>query len=73
MENDTPPNSLIDSIASPKVKITELEGVEVCFLTCSILGVEGRAGALGWGLGRVTSGSIIHMDLHKPNNKLVSA
>jgi hypothetical protein len=24
-------------------------------------------------LGRVTSGSIIHADLHKPNNKLVSA
>jgi hypothetical protein len=24
------------------------------------------------GLGRVTSGSIIHTDLHKPNNKLVS-
>jgi hypothetical protein len=38
-----------------------------------ILGVEGHAGAPGWGLGRVTSGSIIHMDLHKPNNKLVSA
>jgi hypothetical protein len=28
---------------------------------------------LGWGLGRVTSGSIIQMDLHKQNNKLVSA
>ncbi len=25
------------------------------------------------GLGQATSGSIIHVDLHKPNNKLVSA
>jgi len=25
------------------------------------------------GLGRLTSNSIIHIDLHKPNNKLVSA
>jgi len=25
------------------------------------------------GLGRLTNNSIIHMDLHKPNNKLVSA
>jgi hypothetical protein len=35
--------------------------------------VEGHAGVLGWGLGRLTSESIIHTDLHKPNNKLVSA
>jgi hypothetical protein len=35
--------------------------------------VEGRAGALGWGLGRLTSKSITHINLHKPNNKLVSA
>jgi hypothetical protein len=42
-------------------------------LACSISRVEGHAGALGWGLGQVISGSIIHMDLHKPNNKLVSA
>jgi hypothetical protein len=34
--------------------------------------VEGHAEALGWGLGRVISKSIIHIDLHKPNNKLVS-
>jgi len=36
-------------------------------------GVEGHVGALGWGLGRVINNSIIHMDLHKLNNKLVSA
>jgi hypothetical protein len=42
-------------------------------LVRSSLGVEGRAKALGWGLGRVTCNSITHTDLHKPNNKLVSA
>jgi hypothetical protein len=36
------------------------------------LGVEGCVGAPGWGLGRVTSKLIIHMDLHKQNNKLVN-
>jgi hypothetical protein len=35
-------------------------------------GKGGLAGAQGWGLGRMTSESIIHIDLHKPNNKLVS-
>jgi hypothetical protein len=69
---DALPNSLIDSNANPKVKTLE-EGVGARFLTCSISRVEGRVGALGWGLGQVTSGSIIHKDLHKPNNKLVNA
>jgi hypothetical protein len=36
-------------------------------------GVEGRVGALKWGLERATNESIIHMDLQKPNNKLVNA
>jgi hypothetical protein len=36
------------------------------------LWVEGCVGVLRWGLGKVTSKSIIHMDVHKPNNKLVS-
>jgi hypothetical protein len=30
-------------------------------------GVEGRVGAPGWGLGWMTSRSITHMGLHKPN------
>ncbi len=68
----TPPSSLIDSTASPKVKTTEGQGVGVRFLVRSISGVKGRARALGWGLGRMTSRSIIHTDLHK-TNKLVSA
>jgi hypothetical protein len=69
---DAPPNSLIDSNVSPKVKTTE-EGVGACSLARSISGVEGHAKALGWGLGRMTSGPIIHTNLHKPNNKLVNA
>jgi len=58
---------------SPKVKTAEGQRIEAHSLTHSTSGVDGCVGALGWGLGRVTSGSIIHMDLHKPNNKLVSA
>jgi hypothetical protein len=37
---DTPPNSLNDSNASSKVKTIEEEGVGVCSLGCSILGVR---------------------------------
>jgi hypothetical protein len=31
------------------MKTTEEQGVEACSLACSILGVEGRVGAPGWG------------------------
>jgi hypothetical protein len=51
---DAPPYSLINSIVNPKVKITKGEGVGAHSLGRSILGVEGRAGAPRWGLGRVT-------------------
>ncbi len=71
--DDAPPNSLIDSIVSPKVKTTEGKRVGVHFLIRCTSGVKRCAGALGWGLVRVTSELIIHTDLHKPNNKLVSA
>jgi hypothetical protein len=37
------------------------------------LGVEGHVKTPRWGLGIMTSKSIIHTDLHKLNNKLVSA
>ncbi len=57
---------------SPKVKIAKREGVRACSLVHSTSGVHGRAKALGWGLGRLTNKSIPHMDLHKPNNKLVN-
>jgi len=63
----------MDSNVSLKVMTMEGEGVRGCSLARNTLGVKGCAGALGWGLGRLTSKSITHMDLHKPNNKLFSA
>jgi hypothetical protein len=42
-------------------------------LARSTLGVKGHAGAMEWGLGLMTSESIIHTNLHKLNNKLVNA
>jgi hypothetical protein len=50
----------------------EGQGVGARSLAHSISKVKGHAGAPGWGLGRMTSKSITHTDLHKPNNKLVS-
>jgi len=49
------------------------EGVGAHSLAHNILGVEGCVGATRMRLKRLTSNSIIHKDLHKPNNKLVSA
>jgi len=57
---------------SPKVTIVEGEGVGAHSLACSTSGVEGCIGDSKWGLRRLTSKSITHTDLHKPNNKLVS-
>jgi len=71
MRLDTPPHSLKDSNASLKVKT--MEGVGICSLTHNTLGVKKHVRAMGWGLRRMTSRSIIHMGLHKPNNKLVNA
>jgi hypothetical protein len=70
---DAPLDSLMNSTANPKVKIVEGKGIVTRSLARNILGVEGSARALGWGLGRMTSKSITHTNLHKPNNKLVSA
>jgi len=38
----------MDSITSPKVKTMEGKGVQVRSLARNTLGVEGRAGPLGW-------------------------
>jgi len=62
----------MDLIANPQVKTAEREGVGACSLAWSTSGVEGCDEAPGWGLGRLTSNSITHTNLHKPNNKLVS-
>jgi hypothetical protein len=69
--DDTPLSSLMHSTVSPKMKTTKGKGVGACFLACSTSRVEGCAKAQGWGLGRLTSNSITHTDLHKPNNELV--
>ncbi len=45
-------------------------GVGARSLVRNTLGVEGHAKALGWGLGRTTSKSITHMDLHKPKQQI---
>ncbi len=67
------PKLLDGLIASPKVKTMEGEGIRAHSLARSTSRVEGRVGTLGWGLGRLTSNSIIHTDLHKSNNKLICA
>jgi hypothetical protein len=64
---------LKDSNVSPKVKKMEEKGVGVRSFVRSTLGVEGHAKTLGCGLEQVISTSIIHTNLHKTNNKLVSA
>jgi len=51
----------------------EEEIIGLCFLAHNISRVERCARVLGWGLGQMTSGSFIHIDIQKPNNKLVSA
>jgi hypothetical protein len=66
------PNSLKDSNANPEMK-TSKEGIGVCYLAHNTSWVKEAFEALGWGLRRMTNGSIIHMDLHKTNNKLVNA
>jgi hypothetical protein len=60
----------MDSIASPKVTTTEKEGIGARFLIHNILGVEECVGALGWGLGRLTSKSITYTDLQKPKQQV---
>jgi hypothetical protein len=70
---DAPPHSLKDSNASSKMKTTEKEKIEICSLICNASRVDGHVGAPRCGLGRMTSESIIHANLHKPNNKFVSA
>jgi hypothetical protein len=63
----------MDSTMNPKVKIAKGKRVGAHSLVRNTLGVEGHAIALKWRLGRLTSKSITHTNLHKPNNKLVNA
>jgi len=61
----------MDSIVNTKVKTSEGGGIGARSLARNTSRVNEHAGAPGWGLGRLKSKSIIHTDLHKPNNKLV--
>jgi hypothetical protein len=63
----------MDSTESLKEKITKGEGIATHSLAHNTSGVEGCVGALRWGLRRLTSKSITHMNMHKPNNKLINA
>jgi hypothetical protein len=56
-----------------KMKIAEGQGVGALSVVHNISRVEGCVGPQGWKLGRMTSGPIIHKNLRKPNNKLISA
>ncbi len=60
-------------IVSSKVKTIKREKVGALSLTHNTSEVEGCVGALGWGIGRLTSNLVIHTDMHKPNNKLFNA
>jgi hypothetical protein len=62
----------MDATSNPKMK-TSKGGVGVHSLIHNTSKVEGCVEAPRWGLGKLTSNSITHMNLHKPNNKLVNA
>jgi hypothetical protein len=64
---------LKDSNVSLKMKIMEKKWIGGCSLIHNTLGVEGHVEGLRWGQGWMTSESVIHVNLHKFNNKLVSA
>jgi len=53
------------------MKTTKEKGIGAHSLAYNIFGWEECVVAPKWGLGKMISGSIIHIDLHKPNNKLV--
>jgi hypothetical protein len=63
----------MDSTISPKVMTIEGEGVGAHSLARNTSGVEGCVGIPGWEIGRLKNNSIIHIDMHKLNNKLVNA
>jgi len=66
----------MDSTVNPKVKTTEEKKLGHILWFATLRGYKSvlmLARASGWGLRRLTSNSITHTDLHKLNNKLVSA
>jgi hypothetical protein len=61
----------MNTTTNPKMKIAKGRGVGARSLARSTSGVERRDEVLGWGLGKLTSDSLIYTNLHKPINKLV--
>jgi hypothetical protein len=55
-----------------KGKTIKEKRIGVRSLVCSTLGIKECVEVPRWGLRWLTSKSIIHTNLHKPNNKLVS-
>jgi len=70
---DAPPHSWKYTNVSLKMKTTKYERVGVHSLVHNILGVKKHATIPRWVLRQSTSESIIQTNLHKLNNKLVSA
>ncbi len=68
---DPPSNSLKDFNASPKLKTTKKK--KLGHTNLQHFGVRGCVGASGGGLWQMTSVSIIHINWHKLNNKLINA
>jgi hypothetical protein len=56
-----------------KVKIVKGSRIGARSLARNTFEVKGHAWTPRWGVGRMTSNSITHKDLHNPNKKLVSA
>ncbi len=63
----------MDSIVSPKVITMEGKKVGAHSLVHNTLGVKGHVRTSKWNLWGLTNKSIIRLDLHKPNIKLVNA
>jgi len=63
----------MDSITNPKGENNKRVRSWGTFPSLQHFGVKGHVEIPGWELKRVTSNSITHTNLHKPNNKLVNA
>ncbi len=71
---DPPPSSLMDSTKESKGEDNKkIKRVGACSLAHNTSRVEGHAKALRWGLRRLISKLFTHIDLYKPNDKLVNA
>jgi len=63
----------MDSTVNPKVKTMEGEGIGAHSLACSILGVEGHVGVLGWNSKEWQASQLFMRTYTNQTTKLVSA